>query len=440
MSEQVRILQLLEEALSSGRTPEDVCAGSPDLLVAVRARWEHCRRLDARLANLFPSALATCTNADTTFAVDAAGTRLHSELPSIPGYAIETVLGRGGVGIVYGARHLLLRRPVALKMLLAGAYAGRVERARFQREAQAVAALRHPHVVQVHDVGEHDGRPYFTMELMEGGSLADRLGGVPQPSGQAVLMLIAIAGAVHKAHLAGIIHRDLKPANVLLATDGTAKVSDFGLALHTGTEDGEGFGLTLSGARLGTPSYMAPEQAAGRRSAVGPASDIYSLGAILYEMLTGRPPFRGETAAETERQVISEEPVPPSRLNTRVPHDLETICLTCLQKEAHRRYPSAELLAEDLQRFQNHEPIHARRTIWIERAAKWIRRRPAFATSIFATAIIVVAFIGGSFWEGAQRAAINQAVAGGLRDRPRNPELFKWATPKPALIFSVLAQ
>src|SRR4051812_7185244 len=274
-------------------------------------------------------------------------------MPSVPGHRVESVLGRGGVGVVYRARHLSLKRPVALKMLLSGEYAGRVERGRFLREARAVAALRHPNVVQVHEVGEHDGRPYFTMELIDGGSLAEKLGGVPMAPREAAAIVETVARAVQAAHDAGIVHRDLKPANVLLTADGTPKVSDFGLATAAAgeeddQEDGAGeFPLTLSGVRLGTPSYMAPEQAlGGRPGTVGPAADVYGLGAILYEALTGRPPFRGASAAETERQVIERDPAPPSRVNAAIPRDIETVCLTCLHKDPARRYASAAALAD----------------------------------------------------------------------------------------------
>ena len=252
---------------------------------------------------------------------------------------MEAFLGRGGMGIVYKARHLRLNRFVALKMLITGAYAGPRERARFQREAEAVAGLRHANIVQVYDVGDHEGWPYFTMELLEGGSLAQAVAGTPQPARQAAAILATLAEAVQVAHQGGIVHRDLKPANILLAADGTPKIADFGLARHF---DG-GPALTLSGARIGTPSYMAPEQLIGKAGTIGPAADIYALGALLYEMLTGRPPFRGETASETERQAIHDEPVPPWRLNPKVPRDLETICLKCLHKDPQRRYATLPL-------------------------------------------------------------------------------------------------
>jgi serine/threonine-protein kinase len=262
------------------------------------------------------------------------------------------------MGVVYRAWHSRLNRPVALKMLLAGADARPEDRQRFQREAEAVAALCHPNVVQVYDVGEVDGRPYFTMELLEGGSLAQRLRGAPQPALQAAALVATLADAVHAAHQSGIVHRDLKPGNVLLTADGTPKVTDFGRARWL--ERNGGGGLTLSGAPLGTPSYMSPCQARANKSAMGPATDVWALGAILYELLTGRPPFKGESAMETLHQVVADDPVPPARLNPKVPRDLETICLKCLRKEPAHRYASAAALADDLRRFGRGEPIVAR--------------------------------------------------------------------------------
>ena len=231
-------------------------------------------------------------------------------LPQVPGYEIESILGRGGMGVVFRARHLGLNRVVALKMGLSAAYAGPQERERFRREAEAVAALRHSNVVQVHDVGDADGRPYFAMEYVEAGSLAQKLANAPLPAREAAALLMILAGAVEAAHRAGVVHRDLKPANVLLTADGTPKISDFGLAYRLIGEAG----LTRTGTVVGTPSYMAPEQARGDRGAAGPAVDVYALGAMLYECLTGRPPFRAETGMATIGQVLSQDPVPPSRL------------------------------------------------------------------------------------------------------------------------------
>ncbi|HEY2585686.1 MAG TPA: serine/threonine-protein kinase, partial [Tepidisphaeraceae bacterium] len=366
MINRTRVQELLEQALSSDLTPEQVCGGDVEMLAAVRTRWEECRRLEARLADFFPADPSPDPTVDAAGSSPFGGGRNAGEgegegeaeqLPSVPGFEVEGVLGRGGMGIVYRARDLVLRRRVALKMLLSGAYAGRVERARFLREARAVALLQHPHVVQVYEIGEHESRPYFAMEWVEGGSLAQAIAGVPQAPAKAAALVEVIAQAIDAAHRAGIIHRDLKPANVLLTADGTPKVGDFGLALQPSDEEPS---LTRAGTRIGTPSYMAPEQASGRAGTVGPATDIYSLGAILYEMLTGRPPFRGGTATETERQVLSDEPVPPSRLRAKVPRDLETICLKCLEKDPARRYATAAALAEDLARSRRGEPITAR--------------------------------------------------------------------------------
>src|SRR5262249_31207626 len=247
-------------------------------------------------------------------------------LPQVPGYEVQGELGRGGMGVVYRAWHLRLGRAVALKMLLAGPCARPEELERFRREAQAVAALRHANIVQVYDVGDVEGRPFFTMEFVEGGSLAEQIQGVPQPARQAAALVATLAEAIHAAHQSGIVHRDLKPGNILLTKDGTPKVTDFGLARRL---EGNG-GLTLSGVPAGTPSYRPPEQARGKRQAIGPATDVYALGAILYEMLTGLPPFRADTAAGTLHQVLTEEPIPPAQLNPQLPRDLGTICLKCL--------------------------------------------------------------------------------------------------------------
>ncbi|HEV3262371.1 MAG TPA: serine/threonine-protein kinase, partial [Gemmataceae bacterium] len=272
----------------------------------------------------------------------------------IAGYEILGVLGRGGMGVVYQARQVKLRRLVALKMILAGQHAGPEQLARFRAEAEAVARLQHANIVQIHEVGEHDGQPFFSLEFVEGGSLAHKLAGVPEPPAQAARLVETLARAIEAAHQRGIIHRDLKPANVLLTADGTPKITDFGLAKHLQDEPavskGEpgvstAGGLTATGAVLGTPSYMAPEQAAGKAGEMTAAVDIYALGAILYELLTGRPPFRAATVLETLEQVRTVEPVPPSRLQPKVPRDLETICLKCLEKEPGKRYPSAQELA-----------------------------------------------------------------------------------------------
>jgi WD40 repeat protein len=334
---------------------------------------------------------------------------------SVPGYEILGELGRGGMGVVYQARHVKLNRVVALKMILAGAHAAGEELARFRAEAEALARLRHPHIVQIYDVGENDGRPYFSLEFLEGGSLGRRLAGTPLPPREAAALAETLARAVEAAHRCGIVHRDLKPANVLLTADGTPKISDFGLAKRLDA----GAGQTSSGAVLGTPSYMAPEQAAGQAHEVGPATDVYALGAVLYEMLTGRPPFRAATSFETVQQVLTEEPVAPHSLQRRLAIDLETICLKCLQKDPRRRYASAAELADDLRRFLNVEPIRARPTGRLRRAVKWVRRRPVWAGLIAVTCVGVLAL-----------AALSVSLWRTLADREEALGLAKSATLK----------
>jgi tetratricopeptide (TPR) repeat protein len=305
-------------------------------------------------------------------------------LPQVPGYDLLGRLGRGGMGVVYQARHQRLRRLTALKMIRGGAAAGPDELARFRAESEAIARLQHPHIVQIFEVGEYDGLPFFALEFCPGGALDRKLAGTPLPAADAAELVEQLARAMHAAHQKGILHRDLKPGNVLLAEDGTPKISDFGLAKQLDPEpvapgQAPTGSLTQSGAVVGTPSYMAPEQASGQGKALGPACDIYALGAILYECLTGRPPHKGATMLDTLWQVRQQEPVPPARLNPRVPRDLDTVCLTCLAKEPARRYTTALALAEDLCRFQAGEPIVARPIGRLERLAKWARRRPAVA-------------------------------------------------------------
>src|SRR5262249_12291248 len=279
---------------------------------------------------------------------------------------------------VYHARHVRLNRPCALKMILAGAHADAVAAVRFLAEAEAVAKLQHPNVVQIFHIDEHDGCPYFEMEYVGGGSLAAQLAGPPRPPRGAASLVEAVAGAMAEAHRLRIVHRDLKPGNILLTPEGTPKIADFGLAKLSHVESG----LTRTDSVLGSPSYMAPEQAEGKTKEVGPAADVYALGAILYELLTGRPPFRGATVLDTLQQVKTAEPVPPSRLVPGLPRDIETAALKCLQKDPHKRYESADALAEDLRRFQAGEPIVARPVGSLERGWRWCRRNPVVAGSL----------------------------------------------------------
>ena len=319
-------------------------------------------------------------------------------LPEVAGYEVLGLLGRGGMGVVYQARQLGLDRTVALKMVLTGFQAGPKDLARFRAEAAVIARLQHPNIVQIYDVGETAGRPYFVLEFVAGGSLAQHLQGTPQPVRPAAQLVETLARAVHAAHASGVIHRDLKPANILLRDEREGargesrdlsplasrlaslvpKITDFGLAKCAGG-DGEApdlRGPTVTGDLLGTPNYMAPEQAMVPRQPVGPAADVYALGAILYELLTGRPPFTGETPLATVLQVLHNEPVSVTSLQPSVPRDLETICLKCLRKEPRQRYGSALELAEDLQRFLRDEPIRARPVRAVEKLWRWVRRHP----------------------------------------------------------------
>lgn len=421
MLDDTRVRLLVEEVIESDRAPEDVCRACPELLPAVLRELERLRAFEAEVSAIFPTRGPRPHGGGP----GAAGT----ELPKIPGYTVLGVLGRGGMGVVYKARHLKLERDVAVKMLLMGDWAGPSELARFMREAQAIAALRHPHIIQVYDMGDLEGRPFFTMEYIEGGSLAQKLAGVPQPARDAAAMVATLAEAVEFAHANGIIHRDLKPANILLTADGSPKISDFGLARSSG----DGPDLTVGGVRLGTPSYMSPEQALGRRGTVGPSTDTYALGAVLYEMLTGRPPFRAETPAETERQVIAQDPAPPSRLNAKVPRDLETICLECLHKEPRRRYATASDLAADLRRFLRGEPIAARRAGPIERTYKWARRRPAQAVIAAGGALGVVLIVSAAVWVSWQRAATHRAVSDDLQRVAEFERASDWTAARSAL-------
>jgi WD40 repeat protein/predicted Ser/Thr protein kinase/DNA-directed RNA polymerase subunit RPC12/RpoP len=316
--------------------------------------------------------------------------------PEIRGYQIVGELGRGGMGVVYKAKQTGLGRTVALKMILAGAHAGREELARFRAEAGAVARLSHPNIVQVHEIGEHEGRPFFSLEYVDGGSLHQKLDGGALAPARAARLAEQLARAVHYAHQRGIVHRDLKPANVLLAADGTPKLTDFGLAKIADADAGV---QTRTGAVMGTPSYMAPEQADGKTRDIGPPADVYALGAILYDMLTGRPPFRGQTQLDTLYQVISAEPVPPTRLRRTIPADLEVICLKCLEKSPDRRYPSAHELAEDLRRFLAGEAISARPAGTVERLGKWLRRHPLRAAL---AGVSVLALLAGALWYDAE--------------------------------------
>ncbi|MCA9248446.1 MAG: protein kinase [Planctomycetales bacterium] len=325
----------------------------------------------------------------------------------LPGYEDLEQIGKGGMGVVYKARHLKLRRTVALKMIKPGEFDDPSYIQRFQSEAAAAAQLDHPGIVQVFDVGEFAGRHYFSMALVDGGNLSQLVAEHPLVERRAAEITVQIADAIAAAHARGLIHRDLKPANVLLDADGNPRITDFGLAKSiTGESD-----LTATGQVLGTPSYMPPEQATGDISQVREAADIYSIGAILYHLVTGRPPFHASNSFDTLRQVIEQEPVPPSRLNSKVSHDLETICLKCLEKEPARRYVSARELADDLNRFLRHEPIQARAITPAGRFWRWCKRNPV--VSLLSAAVLLALLFGGAgttyFAKVAERRAVVRA-------------------------------
>ena len=366
---------------------------------------------------------------------------------TVPGYDILDELGRGGMGVVYKARHRRLQRLVALKMVLAGAHVGQIGLARFRAEAEAVAKLLHSNIVQIYETGEHEGRPYFSLEFVDGGSLDKRIAESPTSPRAAAQLVETLARTMEFAHQRGIVHRDLKPANILLAKLGSEssmvrnrevdspslptdhwsrntvpKIADFGLVKRVGDDSSQ----TQSGAILGTPSYMAPEQAEGKNREIGPAADIYSLGAIFYELLVGRPPFKAGNPIDTIRQVIEQEPIPPRKLEPRVPYDLETICLKCLEKDPARRFTSAAELADDLRRFVEGDPILARPTPAWERAWKWGKRRPAIVSLVGVSILAVLGMVLFIVWHNVSlRGKLDVALAEERRARQREHDVVE---------------
>jgi serine/threonine-protein kinase len=395
------LLSAWQEQQRQGRDvpAAELCRDHPELRRELERRIQAVRQMNdlaGREAETLPAPVPS--SGDTTL---APGSRLAAPKEdglSIPGYEVLGTLGRGGMGVVYQARQTKLGRIVALKMILSGAHAAEADLARFRTEAEAIARLQHPNIVQIHEIGEHGGLPFFSLEFCGGGSLEKKLNATPLPSRGAAAMVAVLARAMQAAHEKGVIHRDLKPANVLLAEDGTPKITDFGLAKKLDEAS-----QTATGAVMGTPSYMAPEQAGGKSKAFGPACDIYALGAVLYECLTGRPPFRAATAMDTLLQVVSEDPAPPRLLNPNVGRDLETICLKCLEKDPRRRYESARALAEDLERYLAGESISARSLNLVNRIASSLEHSHydvhfrAYSTIIFALAGIMFLTEAGKF-------------------------------------------
>jgi tetratricopeptide (TPR) repeat protein/tRNA A-37 threonylcarbamoyl transferase component Bud32 len=406
-----RLIAEYLEAVESGQSPDRdaLLAAHPDLaadLARFFAGHDRLQRLASPLREAAQAAqdLPPDPTADRTETLTGAPAEPHRPDPEptqplddapatgdtvryFGDYQLNAEIARGGMGIVYRARQVSLNRPVALKMLLHGVLASEEERRRFRVEAEAAATLDHPHIVPIHEVGEHDGHAYFSMKLVEGGSLATHRTRYVEDPKAAARLVATVARAVHHAHQRGVLHRDLKPSNVLLDAAGAPHVVDFGLARRVESDDD----LTRTGAVLGTPAYMAPEQAASRRGEITTATDIYGLGAILYVLLTGQAPFRGDSAMDTLEQVKTRAPEPPSAHNRRVDPDLQTICMKCLEKEPRRRYASAEALADDLDRWLRGEPIHARPVGRLERAWLWARRRPAIAALSLAVLLSLLA-------------------------------------------------
>ncbi len=389
---------------------DQACADDPELRAALDVLLRHDREAgtgDVTLKSPVDGEARRLRHDAPTLPA-APPTPAPRRLPHVPGYELLAELGRGGMGVVYKARQASLNRVVALKMLLPVAVPTAEQLARFRTEAEALARLSHPNVVPIYDVGECDGRPFYSMEFVPGPSLAAFLDGRAQEPFAAARLIETLARAVDAVHQQGIVHRDLKPANVLLAprrdlprqsaaeANGRAslstyepKITDFGLAKARNS----GRALTLSGTTLGTPSYMAPEQVRGGGDPVGPATDVYALGSILYEMLTGRPPFDGTAPEATIARLVTDDPEPPSRLRPGIPRDLVTVCMKCLEKSPRLRYPTARSLAEDLRRFRSYEPIRARPLGAFGRFNRWCRRRPSVAALAALCAALAVAFV-----------------------------------------------
>ncbi len=367
-------------------TEEELCADMPHLTEELRKRIRTVLAMEQILGITDHDPQGTLIAPDG----EALLAEHDGPLPTIPGYEIIRVVDQGGMGVIFEARQVYLGRTVAIKMI-SGARLRPKLVARFRTEAEAAARLQHPNFVQVFEVGQVNGRPFFSMEFVAGGSLADLIKREPLSARRAAELIEILALAVHAAHERDVLHRDLKPANVMLTVDGIPKIADFGLAKRLDDDSDH----THTGEILGTPSYMAPEQAEGRKDAIGPATDVYALGAILYELLTGKPPFVGISPLDSLRRVVGDEPVAPSQYVASIPRDLEAICLKCLEKSPGQRYASGQALAADLRRFLNGQAVTARRIGPIHRAWKVVRRHPqgvALAVILTLLALVPVLF------------------------------------------------
>tara|TARA_R110000744_G_scaffold112179_2_gene210418 strand:- start:12293 stop:15175 length:2883 start_codon:yes stop_codon:yes gene_type:complete len=419
------IESLLEELLESGNSPEVVCAKYPHLLELVEKRWNHIQSLNTDIESLFPTPRSEGVGVNGSKTSDS----IPYQLPVVPGHRVEGIIGTGGTGVVYRAWNLRLDRPVAIKMLLLGQYAKPNELESLLQEARAVAGLQHPHIVQIFEVGDLDGLPYFTMELLEGGSLADQLRKERMLPRDGASLIATLAQAVRAAHQGGLVHRDIKPGNVLLTESGTPKIADFGLARPYGP-DAE---VTLASSAFGTPSYMAPEQILGKPSASAPTVDVYALGTLLYEVLTGQPAFRGSTPAETLRQVLHDVPIAPTKLNPAIPRDLGTICMKCLEHDPAARYACATDLSDDIHRYLRGEPVNARRVGRSLRLLKWARRKPSQATAIAASLLCVAVLSSVLIGVALKRYRTIALVHEDLREVVQHQEQLDWGNARTAI-------
>jgi serine/threonine-protein kinase len=395
--EELLILELeLRREGAESPNPEEYVARFPDRQARVAAVFAQTATSSAAKPSgateparleavpISPASPASAAEAKTIDLIPTAESREIAPIGSIGDYELIEEIARGGMGVVYRARHRGLKRVVALKMILSGQMASAQERERFRREAELAANLDHPHIVPIYEVDEDQGHCFFSMRLVDGGSLSKQAGRYMTDPAAAARLVSTLARAVHHAHGQGFLHCDLKPSNVLLDHHGTPYLTDFGLARRTGADSS----LSGSGAILGTPSYMAPEQATGSRASLGPATDVYGLGAILYELLTGRPPFRAATVMETVIQVLERDPAPPRELRPEIPKELELICLKCLEKSPKDRYPSARALADELDGYLHGEGIAA--TGMLARLRRWNRREPELVARLGGLLLVAI--------------------------------------------------